>query len=136
MRVGRNADDEGRDDDRRQAWVAGVQLVERAEEPAGPAERHTRLLARLAERGRDEVGVVRFPLAAGERDVSGPGIALVFGTLDEEQFELLAGSEHEGDAGFSRVGRPWMAEHGPLAERPTEEDQAGIVRYVLHLDQV
>ncbi len=65
--------------------------------------------------------------AAGQRDVAGPRVGLVFGALDEEQLEGLPGSQDERDGGLDGARRARDARRGVPFQRATQQRQAGVV---------
>ena len=68
--------------------MTGHDLPQAAQRPSGRGELHARLLGGFADRGPPEIRVLGVPASARERDVSGPGIPLRLGALDQKNFEL------------------------------------------------
>src|SRR5262249_14117292 len=66
------------------------------------------LLARLAQRSRDEVAVIRVRVSAGETDLARPAIALALGATHQEHVgSLLVRAEDERDRRPARgIGDP------------------------------
>src|SRR5690606_34300838 len=128
-RVRRDAEDERRDDDGRQPWVGGLDFIQGSEQPADPRQGDGGLLCGLPHGGGEQILVLGVTAAAGERNVAGPRIRLVFGTLDEEQLERLPGSQDERDGGLDGVRGARDARRGASLQRAAEQRQTGVVDY-------
>ena len=91
--------------ERRQPATRGSDGLEPAEVGADAAEVEPDLLEGLPARGFPEAGVIRVPASAGERDVSGPGVALMFRAANEKDVEIVAGAQQERDGGLELARR-------------------------------
>ena len=102
--IRRHGEDEGGDEDGRDAEGGGSDLVESADEGADATDRDGDLLFCFAAGSVQQVGIVRGAAAAGEGNVSGPGVTCHFGAADEEQLERFPRTEEDGDGSFAPVG--------------------------------
>src|SRR5207302_5345217 len=84
---------------------SGVQVVEHTE-ALGGGQIDPGLLARLADRRDEEVGVGGVVTAARQRDLTGPGIVGALGATDQQRLEPPRPlEEDQGYRGGARPGR-------------------------------
>ena len=102
--IRRHGEDEGGDEDGRDAQGRGSDLVESADERADTANGDGDLLLCFTAGSGQEVGIVRGAASAWEGDVSGPGVTGHFGAADEEELERFARAHEDGHGSFATVG--------------------------------
>ena len=88
--------------------LGGIQRASRRPMTSTPAGVRVEpdLLLRLAERGRDRVGVAGIGLAAGQRDLAGVVVAAVLDALGEDEVRLAVRAGVDEDEGGRQLGRP------------------------------
>lgn len=72
---------------------------------------------------------MRGAAAAGEGDVSGPGVTCHFGAADEEELERFPRTDEDGDGSFAPVGGSNGRSGGPRFECPAESCKAWIIQH-------
>src|SRR5690606_38687898 len=61
---------------------------------------------------------------------TGPGIVDALGTLDQQELELVAGAEHDGDRGLVHGGGTRLSRGRPSLERPLQDGESGNVDHL------
>lgn len=133
--VGWNGEDEGSDEDGREAERGGGDLVEGADERAYAAHGDSYLLLCFTAGGGEQVSIAGGATATGERDVSRPGVTRHFGAADEEHFEGIAGPDEDRDGSFAPVGGTDGSPGGTCFECPAESCEAWIIQHTRRVAQ-